>query len=62
MAAYGLLFSAVGATTRMDMRWTGITASVGLAIGIALFFELISLRRRLDAVIALLRQGPDPRI
>lgn len=32
------------------------------ALGLAAIFEVISLRRRLDAVTTLLRQGPDPRV
>lgn len=62
-AAMSLLFFAgVGAATRTDTWWVGITAGVGYASGLVAFFEVMTLRRRLDAVITLLRQGPDLRI
>jgi len=57
-----LFFAAMGAAARKDTWWVGITAGVGYAFGLVLFFEVMSLRRRLNAVITLLRQGPDPRI
>ena len=57
-----LFFAALGAAARKDTWWVGIIAGAGYALGIMAFFEVMTLRRRLDAVIALLRQGPDPRI
>ena len=58
-AANLLFFAAVGAAERQDIWWVGITAGAGYALGVVAFFEVASLRRRLDAVITLLRQGQD---
>lgn len=61
-AANIVFFAAVGAALRKDIWWIGITVGVGYALGVIAFFEVAVLRRRLDAAITLLRQGPDPRI
>ena len=61
-AANLLFFAVVGAAARQDIWWVGITAGAGYALGVAAFFEVTVLRRRLDAAITLLRQGQDPRI
>ena len=55
-----LLFAGVGAAARKDTWWVGITAGVGYALGLVAFFEVMVLRRRLEAVITLLRPGQHP--
>ena len=62
MAANTVFFAAMGAVARKNTWWVGITAGVGYVLGVVAFFEVTVLRRRLDAAITLLRQGPDPRI
>ena len=60
VAASLLLFAAMGAVVRKDPWWIGITAGMGYALGVVLLFEVITLRRRLNAVITLLRLGQHP--
>ena len=60
VAASVLLFAAMGAAARKDSWWVGITAGVGYALGLVAFFEVFTLRRRLEAVITLLRLGQHP--
>jgi hypothetical protein len=57
-----VFFAAMGAAVRTGTWWVGITAGAGYALGVVAFFEVTVLRRRLDAVTTLLRQGPDPRV
>ena len=61
-AANVVFFAAMGAASRKDIWWIGITVGVGYALGVLALFEVTVLRRRLDAAITLLHQGPDPRI
>ena len=61
-AANTVFFAAIGAAARKDSWWIGTIAGAGYALGVVAFFEVASLRRRLDAAITLLRQGQDPRI
>ena len=55
-----VFFAAMGAAVRKDSWWIGIIAGAGYALGIAAFFEVTVLRRRLDAAITLLRPGQHP--
>ncbi|MDE2176987.1 MAG: hypothetical protein KGJ50_01630 [Xanthomonadaceae bacterium] len=52
----------LGVFGQHDALLIKIIAGTGYAFGIVLLGEVVQLRRRLDAVITLLRQGPDPRI
>jgi hypothetical protein len=55
-----VFFAAMGAAARKDSWWVGIIAGAGYALGVVAFFEVTVLRRRLEAVITLLRQGQHP--
>ena len=59
-AANLLFFAAMGAAVRKNSWLIGIIAGMGYVLSVMAFFEVILLRRRLEAVITLLRLGQHP--